>query len=179
MQRSSPPREPRPRLLALALAGALAAGAVMAESGTVLKGTELRREPLGSAEVLAELRAKESVEITARQGAWAGVRTEAGVEGWARILNLRTGSAVASAAAGGNPLSVFATGSRGSSVSTGVKGLSAEELMSASANHAEVALLDEYAASAGEANGFAAEVPLATNEVAYLEPDRRSRRRNR
>lgn len=179
MRQPSPPRKPRPRVLALALAAALAAGAAMAESGTVLKATELRREPLGSAEVVARLSAQQAVEITARQGAWAGIRTGDGMEGWARILNLRTGSAVASAASGGNPLSVFATGSRGSSVSTGVKGLSAEELMSASANHADVALLEQYAVSGSEANGFAAEVPLATNEVAYLKEERSSRRRNR
>lgn len=175
-----PPQAPRPRVLALALAAALTAGAVMAESGTVLRATELRSEPQASAEVVAKLAAQQSVEITARQGAWAGLKTEDGQEGWARILNLRTGAGQGNAS-GGDPLAaVFKTGSRGTSVATAVKGLSADELMSASANHAEVALLEEYAATPGEANSFAAEVPLATQEVAYLEQDRRgSRRRNR
>ena len=63
-----PPQSPRPRVLALALAAALAAGAVMAESGTVLRATELRSEPQASAEVVAKLAAQQSVEITARQG---------------------------------------------------------------------------------------------------------------
>jgi hypothetical protein len=152
----------------------------MAESGTVLRATELRSEPQASADVVAKLAAQQSVEITARQGAWAGLKTGDGVEGWARILNLRTGSGQANAGGGDQLAGVFKTGSRGSSVATAVKGLSAEELMSASANHAEVALLDQYAATSSDANGFAAEVPLATHEVAYLEQDRRgSRRRNR
>ena len=175
-----PPQSPRPRALALALAAALAAGAVMAESGTVLRATELRSKPQASAEVVAKLAAQQTVEITARQGAWAGLKTTDGVEGWARILNLRTGAGQGNAGSGDQLAAVFKTGSRGTSVATAVKGLSAEELMSASANHAEVALLDQYAASSGDASGFAAEVPLATHEVAYLEQDRRgSRRRNR
>lgn len=178
MRPSRPPRDCRPRLLSLALAGALAAGAVSAESGTVLKPTELRSEPQASAGVVAQLKAQQAVEITARQGAWAGLRTDAGLEGWARILNLRTGSGLSNAGDAGS-LSVFATGSRGATVSTGVKGLSAEQLMSASANHADVALLDDYAAPAGDARGFAAEVPLASQQVAYLKEERSSRRRNR
>ncbi|HEU0152517.1 MAG TPA: SH3 domain-containing protein [Arenimonas sp.] len=176
MRRPRPPRAPR--ALALALATTLGAGAVLAESGTVLKATELRSEPQASADVVGKLAAKQAVEITGRQGAWIGVKTDAGLEGWTRILNLRTGAGQAEG--GGDALAaVFKSGSRGSSVATAVKGLSADELMSASANTADVALLDQYAASPGEANAFAAEVPLATTDVAYLKDDRRSRRRNR
>ena len=140
-----------PGALALGLALALA-GPAAAEPGTVIKPTELRAQPLGSAEVLAKLAAQEAVEITARQGAWAGVTTGEGQQGWARILNLRTGAGQGNAGGSDQLAAVFKTGSRGSSVATAVKGLSADELMSASANHAEVALLDEYAASAGEAS---------------------------
>ena len=80
------------------LAASLASGLAFAESATTLRATEMRSEPLGSAEVVAKLAAQQSVEITARQGAWAGLKTEDGQEGWARILNLRTGSGQASAA---------------------------------------------------------------------------------
>lgn len=176
MRYPRPPRQPRRHTLALALATTLATGAALAESGTVLRATELRREPLASAEVVAKLAAQQGVEITARQGAWAGLRTEAGEEGWVRILNLRTGAG--QAGPGGNALA-YVTGSRGSSVATAVKGLSANDLMSASANTAEVDLLDQYAASTGDASAFAAEVPLASHEVAYLKEERSSRRRNR
>lgn len=176
MRHPSPSRIPRPRVLVLALAAAIAAGAAMAESGTVLKATELRSEPQASADIVAKLAAQQPVEITARQGAWAGLKTEAGVEGWARILNLRTGAGQGTAGGGEQLAAVFRSGSRGSSVATAVKGLSADELMSASPDHAEVALLDEYAVEAGDATAFAAEVPLATQDVAYVKQDRRSRR---
>jgi hypothetical protein len=168
-----PTRDPRPRALALALALALA-GTAAAESGTVLKATELRAEPQASADVVGKLAAKQTVEITARQGAWIGLKTTAGEEGWARILNLRTGGAGVQDR--GDLVAAFRTGATGSSVSTGIKGLSADELVSASPDHAEVALLDQYAVEAGDATAFAAEVPLATQDVAYVKQERRSRR---
>ncbi|GAB2503294.1 SH3 domain-containing protein [Arenimonas alkanexedens] len=177
MSHPTPSRDPRPRTLALALAVALASGFAFAESGTVLKPTELREQPQASASVVAKLSAQQTVEITERKGAWIGLKTSVGEEGWARILNLRTGGG--SAGNHVDQMAAFRTGATGSSVSTGIKGLSADQLMSASANNADLALLDQYAATNSEANGFAAEVPLTTNEVAYLKQDRGSRRRNR
>ena len=173
------PGLPRRRALALAMVAALAGGAVLAESGTVLKDTSLRSEPLASASEVAKLKARESVEITARKGAWAGVKTPAGAEGWARILNLRTGSGTAAAVSGMQLTSVFATGSSGTSVSTGVKGLSADQLMGASADAGQVAMLDSYAVSTGDAAQFAGQVPLNAQRVAYLAQDRGGRRRDR
>jgi hypothetical protein len=175
----SNPRTPRPHVLALALAGALATGAVLAETGTVLKDSPVLSEPMGSAEVLAQLAARETVEITARQGAWAGVTTPAGVAGWTRVLNLRTGSGLPGNDGGGSLVAAFRTGSSSNAVSTGVKGLSADQLMNASANTAEVALLDSFAANAGQAQQFAAQAPLAAQKVNYLEEGRGGRRRQR
>lgn len=177
MKKSRNQTAPRPRTLVLALAAVLAAGAVLAESGTVLKDTQLRSEPLGSAEVIAELKAKQGIEITARQGAWAGVKTEAGQEGWTRILNLRTGSGQSNSGGGDQLAAVFRTGSRGSSVATAVKGLSAAELMNASPNHGDVALLDRYATSTSDASQFAAQAPVSSQPVAYLEEEKRGRKR--
>lgn len=170
---------PQRRTLALAMLAALAGGAVMAESGAVLKDTPLRSEPLASASEVGQLKAKETVQITARQGAWAGVTTPAGAEGWARILNLRTGSATAAAVSALELTSVFATGSSGKSVSTGVKGLSAEQLVGASPDAGQVSLLDGFAVSTGDASSFAAQAPLSAQRVDYLAQERGSKRRNR
>ncbi|MBP6625909.1 MAG: hypothetical protein KA187_00680 [Arenimonas sp.] len=170
-----PPSPPRRRTLVLALAAVLAAGAALAESGTVLKDTQLRSEPLASSKIIAELRARDTVQINARKGAWAGVKTTEGVDGWARILNLRTGSGQAGAGGGDALASVFRTGSSGTTVSTGVKGLSAAALMSAAADEAEVQRLETYAANTGQATAFAAAGPLASRPVPYL-PEERSNR---
>lgn len=175
MRHPRPPRSNHRHALVLALAAALAGGAVFAETGTVLKATEVRNEPLGSADVLAKLAAKDTVEITARQGAWAGITTTDGVAGWARILNLRTGSGLPGNDGGNALATAYRTGSSGNAVSTGVKGLSGDQLMSASANTADLQLLDSYAASSDQARQFAAQVPLNSQKVNYLE-DKRSRR---
>lgn len=164
------------RTLALSLLAAIAAGTVLAEPGTVLKPTQLRSSPLGSADVVAELQAQQTVDITARQGAWAGVTTGEGQQGWARILNLRTGSGQASAASANQLASLFRTGSSGTSVSTGVKGLSAEQLRSASPDFAEVTELDQYAANAGDARQFAGAGQLQEQRVDYLESPKSGRR---
>lgn len=173
------PGLPRRRALALATLAALAAGGVFAESGTVLKDTPLRSEPMASASEVGKLKARETIEITARKGAWAGVKTPAGTEGWARILNLRTGSGAAASVSGSQLASVFATGSSGSSVSTGVKGLSANELISASPDAAELAQLDAFAVSTSDASAFAGQVPLQPQRVAYLAEARSGRRSSR
>ena len=164
------------RTLALSLLVAIAAGTVLAEPGTVLKATQLRSAPLGSAEVVAELKAQQAVDITARQGAWAGLTTAGGQQGWARILNLRTGSGQAAASGANQLASVFRTGSSGTSVSTGVKGLSAEQLRGASPDFGEVSELDTYAANAGDARQFAGAGQLLEKRVEYLESPRSGRR---
>lgn len=176
MRHRKPSLSPQRRTLALALLAAIAAGAALAEPGTVLKSTQLRSSPLASADVVAELKAQQAVDITARQGAWAGVTTGEGQQGWARILNLRTGSGQASASGANQLASVFRTGSSGTSVSTGVKGLSAEQLRSASPDFGEVSELDGYAANAGDARQFAGAGQLQEKRVDYLESPRSGRR---
>ncbi|KAA2286049.1 SH3 domain-containing protein [Arenimonas fontis] len=164
--------------LALGVVLALAVAAAGAETGTVLKATELRAEPQAGADILAKLAAKDSVEITARQGAWAGVTTTAGQSGWVRILNLRTGSGETSRGGGQALASVFRTGSTSADASTGVKGLGAEDLRRANPNAGEAARLAQFAAAPDEARTHAAEAGLEARQVAYLE-SRKPRGRNR
>lgn len=179
MKRMIPRPAPGLAPLALALA-ALFAGPALAESATTLRDTEMRAEPLGSADVVAKLKAKASVDITARQGAWAGVKNVEGLDGWVRVLNLRTGTADGKAPGGGNQLAqAFLTGSSGNTVSTGVKGLSPDKLRNAGEAPAEVAMLDQLAASPDDARLYAASGSLQAHEVDYLKEDRRSRRKSR
>lgn len=168
----------RPRALWLGVALALAAGAAMAESGILLKETELRKEPLGSADVLKQLAAKEEVQITARQGAWAGVNTLEGLEGWVRILNLRTGSGEQKGRSGfGAMASAFATGSSGQAVSTGVKGLTADQLRNAAPNWSDAEAIDQYRVDDSEAASFGQAGQLQSQQIAYLPEETGNRRK--
>lgn len=168
--RSSPPTPRRGRLHgAWVVAGfALIAGTALAEPGVLLKDSELRKEPLGSAEIVKQLEAKDMVDITARQGAWAGVNTVEGMAGWIRILNIRTGSGEKGRAGFGALASTFATGSSGQAVSTGVKGLTAAQLRKAAPNVADAEALAGYASSDADAAAFGESGQLQSQSIAYL-----------
>jgi len=140
----------------------------LAEPATLLKPTELRSQPQGSAAVVTTLKVKDTVDITARKGAWASVKTPDGKSGWVRVLNLRTGSGQRGDAGIGTIASIFKTGSSGNTVSTGVKGLSAEQLQNASPNPAEAARLNTYAATTADARRFANQGKLPSKQVGYL-----------
>lgn len=172
------PRRPMP--LAWMLAATLASGLAFAESATTLRAVDMHSEPLGSAEVVAKLGAKAPVDITQRQGAWAGVKNAEGLDGWVRILNLRTGTSDGKSAGGGNQLAAaFLTGSSGNTVSTGVKGLSPDKLRNAGQAPGEVEWLEQLAVQPNDARQFAASGQLASQQVDYLKEERRSRRRQR
>lgn len=154
--------------LALALAGLLASGVAAAESGTLLRDSELRAKPFGDAEVVAELQAKAAVEIVSRQGAWAQVKSGA-QSGWVRLLNVRTGSGQRGEAGVGALASVFRTGSSGTTVTTGVKGLSEEKLNNAAPDAAEAQRLSQYRETEAGARSFAKAGKLAAQDVPFFD----------
>ena len=172
----SPPLRPvRRRALALAIAASVASGAVFADAATVLKSTDLRASAATSADVSGKLKAKETVDITARQGAWVNVTSASGASGWARSLNFR-GVAAAGGSSGRADLgALFATGATGAASTNAAKGFNANDLKSASPDMAELAELDAYASNADDARRFAGEAPVQAQPVPYLAAGRRSR----
>lgn len=175
------PRKARLHRIGPPLIGALAlasAGWALAEPGTVLKATELRKEPLGSSEVIKQLKAKDTVDVSARQGAWASVATDDGLAGWVRLLNLRTGSGEQARAGFGKVAGAFLTGSSGSAASTGVKGLNASTLRSASQNWSELEKIESYLVPDEDAKAFAAAGELQPQSLDYF-PDERDQKGGR
>lgn len=152
----------------LGLGALLCSNLVLAEPATLLKPTDLRSQPQGGATVVTTLKAKDTVDIAARKGAWASVKTADGKSGWVRVLNLRTGSGQRGDAGIGTIASIFKTGSSGNTVSTGVKGLSAEQLQNTTPNPAEAARLTAYAVKNADARHFARQGKLASQQVDYL-----------
>lgn len=164
----------RRQALALAVAAVLASGAAIADPAKVLKATELRATPAANAEVVSKLKANDAVEITGRQGAWANVKTAAGVDGWTRVYNLQSASSSTGGEGRADFGALFSTGSTGATSTTGAKGLNGNDLMNASPDMAMLATLDGYASNTGEAQGFASQAPVQAKQVAYL-PAGRSR----
>lgn len=121
--------------------------------------------------MVATLKARSAVTLLNRQGAWAQVSTADGRKGWIRLLNLRTASGQSGDLGLGAIASVFKTGSSGTTVSTGVKGLSEEQLENAQPNPDEVRRLDLYKSTPTQAKAGASTAGLKTKTVAYLEPE--------
>jgi hypothetical protein len=146
--------------------------AVFSEPATVIRATELKQEPATDAAAVAALAENTAVEVLERRSGWTRVKAQPG-EGWVRMLALRFGGTDA-AKPGASGLSqaynVARTGSSGTQVTTGVRGLDAEQLATARPNPAELAKLQQFAADRGAASSFAAEGKLAAKPVEYPKP---------
>jgi len=163
-------------LLALGVAlalGALLAFAAAQNTGTALKPDEIKSEPFKDAKTVGQIAKGERVEILARQSGWLQVKAGS-KRGWVRMLSVRRGEAArtdvgkeASGVAG------MATGRAGTGQvvsSTGVRGLSEEQLKAAKFDEAQLQRAQAQAVSAADAKAFAAQGKLAAQQIAFL-PD--------
>ena len=153
-------------LVALLLVPALA----LAEPATVIRATELKQSPATDAAGVATLAETTKVDALERKGGWTRVRAEGGAEGWVRMLGLRyagTGEAKQGGAGISQVLNVARTGTSGAQVTTGVRGLNAEQLANARPNPAELRKMESYSASRDGADGFAAKGKLSAQRVDY------------
>ncbi|WP_156970701.1 SH3 domain-containing protein [Andreprevotia chitinilytica] len=153
-----------PSVLALGLASALA----LAESGTVIRNADLKEKPFLDATSTGKVAAGAQVNIVGRQGSWMQVQAGPSA-GWIKLLNVRTGTAAASSSSGiGTLANVVTTGSSGTTVTTGVKGLSKEDIQTAVPNYKEVEKLSTFAVSEQDAAKSAKQVKLVAVEVADI-----------
>ncbi len=141
-----------PWLPAILLAATMA---TQADPGQITVATELKSSPDAGASTISQLTAGQAIQIGPRQGAWYQIKAPQG-EGWVRMLNVRlqgTGSARSESAMSG--IAAIGQASRSNTtVATGVRGLSRENLQSAQENPQEVARLAQYQVSAAEARQF-------------------------
>jgi len=142
----------------------------LAEPATVIRATELRNAAATDAAVVAPLAAGAKVDALERKGGWTRVRAEGGAEGWVRMLALRqAGGGAAQQGDSGivQLLNVARSGTSGTQVTTGVRGLDAEQLANARPNAAELQKLQGYAAGKDAAASFAASGKLQPQSVGY------------
>jgi hypothetical protein len=132
-----------------------------AEPATVIRATELKSEPATDASTVAQLPENTAVEALKRQGGWTRVKAAAG-EGWVKMLALRYGIA--------QIFNVARTGSSGTQVTTGVRGLDEEKLANAQPNPDELEKLNKFAVERPAAAGFAAKGKLSAHQVDYPKP---------
>ena len=161
----------KPILFALCLGMLSATVAQAGEIAYTVRATELKAKPFADAETLLKLNEHGKVEIVSRQASWMQVKTGE-TTGWVKMLSLRLGSGEAQKKSGDGGLgalfNVAATGSSGSTVTTGVRGLSEENLKNARPNPQELEVMQNYAASEQDAIDFAKAGKLAKQQMGYL-----------
>ena len=140
-----------------------------AEPATVIKATELKSEPAADAATVAQLPENTAVDALERRGGWTRVKTGS-AEGWVRMLALRYGGATAAKPGDSGITQLFSvarTGTSGTQVTTGVRGLDEQQLANAQPNPAELEKLRKFAVDRDAAASFAAQGKLETKSVDY------------
>lgn len=136
------------------------------DAGTALKADTLRKEPYADAKSVGSLAKNDSVEILSKKGAWLQVKSKKST-GWVRLLSVKRGVASSS----GSSVADIASGRAGTGKvvsTTGIRGLSAEELKAAKFNEEEMKKMESYQVSTGAAQSFASAGGLSATKMAYL-----------
>lgn len=144
------------------------------ETMSTNRATELRANPDDTAASVQTLAAQTTVQLLERRGAWTRVKTDS-QNGWLRLMHLR-GSVIVSDAPQQTKSGGFLAGlnralgggqgsQRAQSATLGIRGLSPEELKSASPNPQALADTRSFAASKPEAEQHAKVAGLGRVDV--------------
>ena len=136
------------------------------DAGTAIKADTLRAEPYADAKTAGNLNRNDVVDILAKKGAWLQIKTKS-ASGWVRILSVKRDGASAS----NSSIADIASGRTGTGKvvsTTGVRGLSAEELKAAKFNEDEMKKMESHAVSANDAHLFAIAGGLSSTQMDYL-----------
>ena len=142
----------------------------LADPATLIRAADLKSSPAVDAESVAALPANARVDALERKGGWTRVKAAEG-EGWVKMLALRYQAGGKGGDSGIAQLAnVARTGSSGTQVTTGVRGLDEQQLANAQPNRAELAKMARFAAAPDAAAAFAAKGKLSARAVAYPKP---------
>jgi hypothetical protein len=138
----------------------LALPAFASQTASVTRPAELRTTPYADGKIVQTLPAGAKVDVIKRVGGWYQVKSQS-TEGWVRMWLLRF-----STPAGGfgkDSVAVLGSGRSSSTyttATTGVRGLSEEDIQNAKPNPAAVAALEQYAVAPDDARRFAKQASL-------------------
>lgn len=141
-----------------------------AEEAYTLRQTELKAKPYSDAQTLSTLPERSKVQVLQRRASWTQVKYGK-AKGWVKMLSLQLARGTTQRRADNGLRSLFnvaQTGRGGSTVTTGVRGLSEEQLKNAKPDPQALEDAQEYAASKSEAKRFAAAGKLKAQRVDYL-----------
>jgi hypothetical protein len=161
------------RCCLLLLALLLPSAAFAQEQTFTNRDTDLKERADAGAATLAPLPANTAVKVLARAGAWTQVQA-GGKTGFVRVFHLRFPATVegSSSSSGSNPFAALGgliggnkPDERAKLASTGVRGLSKEDVKNANPDARALAKMQSYRADKAEAQRFAREGKLAEKRV--------------
>ena len=155
-------------IISVALAGLASSSLVFAaDMGSAIKADTLLAEPFNDAKSVGNMARGDSVEIMSKKGAWLQIKTKK-TTGWVRLLSVKR---AASTTSNGKSILDVASGRAGTGQvvsTTGIRGLSAEELKSAKFNEEEIKSMESYSQSATQAQNFASAGQLQAAKMPYF-----------
>jgi uncharacterized protein YgiM (DUF1202 family) len=155
------------KTLMVLFAALACSGAHSAETGIAIKADQLRAETFSDAKVVGSVNKNDAVEILNKKGAWLQIKA-AGKTGWVRLLTVKRNSTNGSNVAGVVGVATGRSGTGKVVSTTGIRGLSAEDLKTAQFNEAETKKLESYTVNADEATQFAASGGLSSHQYPYF-----------
>lgn len=141
-----------------------------AEPATLARAADLKAQPASDAATVIQLASDAAVDAGERTGGWVRVKTATGAEGWVKMLALRYGGAGAARRGDsgiGQAVNVARSGSSGTQVTTGVRGLDETDINAARPNPAELKKLEGYAESKDSSSRFAESGKLKAQRIEY------------
>ena len=143
-----------------------------AEVGTTRSAADMLSAPKSDARAVGQLAENSRVEIIERRGAWLRVKRD-DTGGWLRLHQVRLGEGEQKTSSEGTKMlwNVGQTGRSGASgivATTGVRGLSADDLKTAKPDPKQVQALDSYRANDAHAREQARAAGLRENQIAHL-----------
>lgn len=151
------------------LAGLLSGAALAASPGSLLRNETLKSQPSATASSVGSVNKGAAVDIIGRRGGWVQIQSGRS-RGWVRLLSVRAGSGGAAGAGIGDVVGVATNKSNPSRVVAvaGVRGLSEEDLKKAEFNGGELAKMEAFGVTGGQAQAFARHSGLKATQVAQL-----------
>lgn len=148
-------------------------GTAVRETGTTRTSVDLKATPHSDAKSAGQLAANTTVGILERRGGWLRI-SASGKSGWAKLHQVRVGEGP-EAKKSGEGLAILKnvgqtgrSGSQGIVATTGIRGMSAEELKNAKPDPAAVKTIERYRVNASQAREYAKAAGLKEANVPTL-----------
>lgn len=141
-----------------------------AETGTAIKDDQLRAEPFTDAKTITSIKRGETLTILKKQGVWLQVKN-AKSTGWLKLLSVKR--TVSNSTTANSSVLKQSSGRSGTGQivsTTGIRGLSEEELKAAKFNEAEINKFESYIVTAKAGAEFAKAGQLSAIQFVELTP---------